>query len=62
MKYIETDFSKELGDLLTKHKKIITADKHGLYAIDCNYETFTFIGKAETACEDFRDKLMFINK
>ena len=62
MKYIQTDFSKELSSLLLKHKKIIESDKSGMYVVDTKYETDIIIAEAETASEDYRNKLMFIIK
>lgn len=61
MKYVQTDFSKELAELLIKHNKSIESDKSGIYIVDDEIGTVDIlIGKAETASEDFRDKLLFV--
>jgi hypothetical protein len=60
MKYLETEFSRELSELLMKHKKTLTADKSGMYAIDDETGTKVIMGESETASEDDRPKMFFI--
>ena len=60
MRYLETEFSKELSELLMKHKKTFTSDKSGMYAIDDEVGTKVIMGESETASEDSRPKMLFI--
>ena len=62
MKYIETEFSKELTKLLIKYKKTFDADKAGIYVIDSETVRMVLIGESETASEDSRSKMFFINQ
>jgi hypothetical protein len=58
MKAIQNDFTQELTALFNKHHKTIDADKEGIYFPDTNYEIVIFIQQAETASENYLDKLM----
>ena len=60
MEIIQTDFSKELSQLLRKYSKTLEADKGGIYIVDDKIGTNILIAKATTASEDLRDKIMFI--
>jgi len=60
MKYIETEFSKELSQLLIRHKKILIADKAGIYAIDTDTETYILLTESEVASEDSRQKIILL--
>jgi hypothetical protein len=60
MEIIQNDFSKELSELLKKHKKTITADKSGLHVVDCDNIEAVIIQKATVASEDYRDTLIFV--
>lgn len=62
MGYIHTEFSKELSDLLIKHKKKFTSDKSGIYVVDEPSIAGVIIYIAETASEDIRDKLITVIK
>jgi hypothetical protein len=62
MKIVQTDFSKELSNLLIKHKKTIQADKGGVYFVDDENLSDVLIIKATLASEDIRDKMILINK
>jgi hypothetical protein len=61
MKIIRTDFSKELSNLLLRHKKTIQVDKNGIFIVDDEIGTSVLIGKPETTSEDYRDKLLFVS-
>jgi hypothetical protein len=60
MKYIETPFSKELSDLLLKHKKTLTSDKGGIYAVDTTHAIKILLSEAEVASEDTRPQMLFL--
>ena len=59
MEYIKTEFSRELSELLKKHKKTFDSDKAGIYAVDDEIGTEIFIGRSTSATEDVRDKMLF---
>jgi len=61
MEIIQTDFSKELNQLLKKYNKTFEVDKSGIYIVDDKVKTNILISKTTTTSEDFRDKLIFIN-
>lgn len=60
MEIIQNDFSKELSELLKKHKKTLTADKTGIHVVDCDNIEAVVIQKSNVASEDYRDTLMFV--
>ena len=60
MKIIQTEFSKELSQLLRKYSKTFETDKGDIYVVDDKIGTDILIAKATTASEDLRDKIMFI--
>ncbi len=60
MEYVKTEFSRELSDLLKKHKKTFDSDKTGIYAIDDEIGTDIIIGRGTDGAEDSRDKIIFV--
>lgn len=60
MKYIQNDLSRELTALLKKYQKTISADKYGIYIEDV-IDVKILIGKATSATENSKDKLIIIN-
>jgi hypothetical protein len=60
MEIIQTDFSRDLTELLKKNKKTITADKQGIHIVDCGNIEAVLIQKATVASEDYRDTLIFV--
>jgi hypothetical protein len=62
MKIIQTDFSKELSQLLRKYNKVFESDKGGIYIVDDKIGTNILIVKATTTLEDLLDKIIFIKR
>ena len=60
MKYIETDFTKELSVLLKKHKKTFSSDKSGIYILDDEYPPSVITTESETASEDSRSLMLLM--
>ena len=59
MQIIETEFSKELSQLLIKHNKTFGSDKHGLYIEDCNNLNCILIQKPTMATDYPNEILIF---
>ena len=60
MKIEQTEFTKELSNLLSKYKKTFESNKSGIYIVDDEIGTTIVVGEPETASEDGRDKMLFV--
>lgn len=62
MKYIETDFSKELTELCLKHKKRFEVDKYGIHIVDDTVGSSFVIATQTLGSENCKDTLIQIIK
>lgn len=59
MRVIQTDFAKELTELLNKYHITLNSTKEGILIYPCNHKVIALVAQSTSASQGFDEKLLF---